>query len=93
MKTKKPKAIFENNCTNSRGHDGITAKLISRAGFEGYTSGLEISASYGVPDANILTMTQYLEGAIEMNDSSSLPVIADCDTDMEMLITLYMIES
>ena len=62
-------------------HDGLTAKLIGESGFDGvWASGLEISASYGIPDANILTMSEYLERAIEMNEATSLPVIADCDT-------------
>ena len=62
-------------------HDGLGSKLIAKSGFEGvWASGLEISASYGVPDANILTMTDYLERACEMNEASTLPVIADCDT-------------
>jgi 2-methylisocitrate lyase-like PEP mutase family enzyme len=62
-------------------HDGLGAKLIEESGFDGvWASGLEISASYGVPDANILTMTQYLERACEMNDACALPVVADCDT-------------
>ena len=45
-----------------------------------WASGLEISASYGVPDANILTMTQFLSKAYEMNQATTLPIIADCDT-------------
>ena len=62
-------------------HDGLGAKLIGESGFDGvWASGLEISASYGLPDANILTMSEYLERAIEMNEATSLPVIADCDT-------------
>ena len=62
-------------------HDGLGAKLIAEAGFDGvWASGLEISASYGLPDANILTMSEYLERAVEMNEATSLPVIADCDT-------------
>jgi phosphoenolpyruvate phosphomutase len=62
-------------------HDGLSAKLVERCGFHGvWASGLEISTSYAVPDANILTMTQYLERAIEMNDATAIPVIADCDT-------------
>ena len=33
-------------------HNGLSAKLVERAGFEGvWASGLEISASYGIPDA------------------------------------------
>ncbi len=62
-------------------HDGLSAKLGENAGFDGiWASGLEISTSFAVPDANILTMSQYLERAGEMYDSISIPVIADCDT-------------
>lgn len=62
-------------------HDGLGAKLIAEANFDAvWASGLEISASHGLPDANILTMTEYLERASEMNDASQLPVVADCDT-------------
>ncbi len=62
-------------------HDGLGAQLIEKHGFDGaWASGLEISASYGVPDANILTMTQYLERAQEMNMASGLPVVCDVDT-------------
>jgi|MDTC01.2.fsa_nt_gb phosphoenolpyruvate phosphomutase len=86
--------IFENKAKNLRdllkskdlirivgAHDGLTSKLIDKANFEGvWASGLEISASHGVPDANILTMSQFLERTIEMNEATNLPVIADCDT-------------
>jgi phosphoenolpyruvate phosphomutase len=62
-------------------HNGLTAKLVERHGFDGiWASGFEISASHGVPDANILTMTDHLNAAISMNDATSIPVIADCDT-------------
>jgi phosphoenolpyruvate phosphomutase len=62
-------------------HDGLSAKLVENNGFDGvWASGFEISASFAVPDANILTMSQYLERASEINDATSIPVIADCDT-------------
>lgn len=62
-------------------HDGISAKLIEQNGFDGvWASGLEISTSHAVPDANILTMSEYLERACEMNNAVAIPVIADCDT-------------
>ncbi len=62
-------------------HDGLTAKLVEQNGFDGvWASGFEISAAHAVPDANILTMTQYLEAASMMNDAVSIPVVADCDT-------------
>jgi len=62
-------------------HNGLTAKLAELNGFDGvWASGLEVSASYAVPDANILTMTQYLQAASAMSDVVSIPVVADCDT-------------
>jgi phosphoenolpyruvate phosphomutase len=62
-------------------HDGLSAKLVEENGFDGvWASGFEISAAHAVPDANILTMTQYLDAASVMNDAISIPVIADCDT-------------
>ncbi len=62
-------------------HDGLGAKLIEKNGFDGlWASGLEISTAHAVPDANILTMTDCLDAAHAMNEASSLPVIADCDT-------------
>ena len=62
-------------------HNALTAKLVERAGFDAvWASGLEISTSHGVPDANILTMTEFLNAAAEMADAVSVPVIADCDT-------------
>ena len=47
-------------------HNGLGAKLIEKNGFDGvWASGLEISTSYAVPDANILTMTENLHVAGE----------------------------
>ena len=54
-------------------HDGLSAKLVEAHGFEGvWASGLEVSTSYAVPDANILTMTQYLERATEMKNAVTI---------------------
>ena len=62
-------------------HDGITAKMVERNGFDGVWAGsFEVSASHAVPDASILTMTQYLQAAYVMNNAISIPVVADCDT-------------
>ncbi|MFX0139039.1 MAG: isocitrate lyase/phosphoenolpyruvate mutase family protein, partial [Candidatus Hodarchaeota archaeon] len=61
-------------------HNGLTARLVERAGFQAvWASSLEVSASHAVPDANILTMTDYLNAAISMNDAVSIPVIVDVD--------------
>lgn len=62
-------------------HNGLGARLIERAGFDGvWASGLEISTAYGLPDANILTMTENLEAARAIHEATALPVICDCDT-------------
>jgi len=88
--------MFESgNLTRSVGaHDGLGAKLIGESGFDAvWASGLEISASYGVPDANILTMSQFLAKAYEMNQATTLPIIADCDTGFgNVNNAIYMME-
>ena len=62
-------------------HDGLTARLVEEARFQGvWASGFEISASYGVPDASILTMTETVQAARTMAEAVGIPVIADCDT-------------
>jgi phosphoenolpyruvate phosphomutase len=62
-------------------HDGLTARLVHEAGFDGvWASGFEISASHGVPDASILTMTETLDAARRMAEAVAIPVVADGDT-------------
>jgi len=62
-------------------HNALGAKLAERAGFHGvWSSGLEISTSYVVPDASILTMSEYLAAAQSMAEAVTIPVVADCDT-------------
>lgn len=61
-------------------HDALSAKLVQEAGFDAiWASGFEISASHGVPDANILTMTDNLLAAGRMARVVGIPIIADCD--------------
>jgi len=61
--------------------NALGAKLVERVGFDAvWVSGFEISTSFGVPDANILTMTDFLNIATSMNEVVSIPIIADCDT-------------
>lgn len=62
-------------------HDGLGARLAEEAGFDAvWASGLEISTAACVPDANILTMTEFLAAAVEMDRATRLPIVADCDT-------------
>jgi len=61
--------------------DALEARLVERAGFDFvWSSSLGVSASYAVPDASLLSMSQYLEAARAMREAISLPIIADCDT-------------
>ncbi len=63
------------------GHSVLSARLVERAGFDAvWASGLELSASHGVPDADILGMRDMLENSGSMARSVGIPVIADCDT-------------
>ena len=62
------------------GHDGLSGRLGERAGFDLiWASGFEISASHGLPDANILDMTDQLSASRQINEAVTIPVIADCD--------------
>jgi phosphoenolpyruvate phosphomutase len=63
-------------------HDAMGAKLAVQAGMDAiWSSGFEISTAHAVPDASILTMTEYLAAAQMIADAvAPVPVIADCDT-------------
>jgi phosphoenolpyruvate phosphomutase len=61
-------------------HDGLSARLAECAGADLiWGSGFEIAAAAGVPDANLLTMTEQLEQCALIARSVGIPVIADCD--------------
>lgn len=62
-------------------HSALGSVLAERAGFAAvWASSFEISAARCLPDASILTMTEYLTAAAHMQQACSVPVIADCDT-------------
>ncbi len=62
-------------------HTALGAVLAQEAGFQAvWSSSFEVSAARCLPDASILTMTEYLEAAANMQKSLRVPVIADCDT-------------
>jgi len=61
--------------------DAMSAKLVETNGFDAIWAGsFAISATHALPDASILTMTEFLHVATNMVDSCKIPVIADCDT-------------
>jgi phosphoenolpyruvate phosphomutase len=62
-------------------HDGISARIVEEAGFRGiWASGLCVSASSGVRDANELSWTQVLAVLEFMSDATSIPILVDADT-------------
>ena len=61
-------------------HDGMSARLGQQAGFDLiWGSGFEIAAAHGVPDANLLTMSDQLRQCQIIGEAVDIPVIADCD--------------
>ena len=61
--------------------DAMSAKLVEMHGFDAVWAGsFAISATHALPDASIMTMTEFLGVTTNMVDACKIPVIADCDT-------------
>ena len=61
--------------------DAMSAKLVEINNFDAIWSGsFAISSTHGVPDASILTMTEFFDVASNMAQTCDIPIIADCDT-------------
>jgi len=61
--------------------DALSAKLVEINDFDAIWAGsFAISATHALPDASILTMTEFLNAATNMEASCNIPIIADCDT-------------
>ena len=61
--------------------DAMSAKLVENAGFDAVWAGsFAISATHALPDASILTMTEFFNVASAMTNACDIPIIADCDT-------------
>ncbi|KAI1623536.1 Phosphonopyruvate hydrolase complex with Phosphonopyruvate and Mg++ [Exophiala viscosa] len=63
-------------------HNPLSAKLVAQTyGFDAiWASGFELSASYAVPDASVLSPNIHLEMTRAMAEVQDLPIIADLDT-------------
>ena len=62
-------------------HNPLAAKLAAAAGFDAiWGSGFELSASYAVPDASILSLDTHLDIMRAIGEVQDAPVIADLDT-------------
>ncbi len=61
--------------------DALSAKLVEVHGFDAVWAGsFAISATHALPDASILTMTDFLHVSSNMAEACEIPIIADCDT-------------
>jgi len=73
-------------------HNPMAAKLAEEAGFNGiWGSGFELSASYAVPDANILSMSTHLEMIRAIASVVSIPLVADVDTGFGNAVNVHYI--
>ena len=55
--------------------DAMSAKLVELSGFDAVWSGsFAISTTHGVPDASILTMTEFFDVASNMSETCNIPV-------------------
>jgi phosphoenolpyruvate phosphomutase len=62
-------------------HDAMSARLIDNYGFDAvWVSGFGVSAmAYGLPDLNLITMSETLDVTRRIDGVTELPVIVDCD--------------
>jgi phosphoenolpyruvate phosphomutase len=62
-------------------HDAMSARLIEARGFHAvWVSGFGVSAmAYGLPDLNLVTMTETLDVTRRIEGVVDLPVVVDCD--------------
>jgi methylisocitrate lyase len=59
----------------------LVARMAERLGFPAvYLSGAALSASAGVPDVGLLTLTEFVEAARDITNTTSLPLLCDADT-------------
>lgn len=61
--------------------NGLVGRAVAAAGFEGcYVSGAAVSASFGVPDVGMVSLTEFCGVIEQVSRGSGLPVLADADT-------------
>ncbi len=61
--------------------NALSAKMLQHLGFQAiYLSGGALSASAGVPDVGLLTLTEFVDEASRLASATSLPLLCDADT-------------
>lgn len=62
-------------------YNPLVARLAEQAGFQAiYLSGAALSASMGLPDVGLVTLTEFVDFARGITTASKLPLISDADT-------------
>lgn len=62
-------------------HDAMAALLAKEAGFEAlYLSGAAFSASLGLPDLGLITLSELADRTREISRATGLPILVDVDT-------------
>ncbi|MFI7449777.1 isocitrate lyase/phosphoenolpyruvate mutase family protein [Nonomuraea sp. NPDC049714] len=62
-------------------HSALGAAIAQEVGFDAiWASSFEISAARCLPDASLLTMTDYLQVTVQMLEACAVPIVADVDT-------------
>ncbi len=71
-------------------HNPLGALLVEEANFDAvWGSGFELSASFGLPDASLITMSDQLEMTRRIVEAIHIPVIADFDTGFGNAINVH----
>jgi 2-methylisocitrate lyase-like PEP mutase family enzyme len=62
-------------------YDAASAQVLAQIGFQALWAGGKVSSAsrLGVPDVNLMTMTEQLEFCTSIVDATGLPVVADTD--------------
>jgi phosphoenolpyruvate phosphomutase len=69
--------------------DALTARIAADAGFDGlWVSSFEVSATLGLPDLGLLTMSECLDAAARVSAATPMPTLVDCDTGFGDAINL-----
>jgi methylisocitrate lyase len=61
--------------------NALVARMAERVGFQAiYLSGGALSASFGVPDVGLITLTEFVDQARSIAAATRLPLLCDADT-------------
>lgn len=81
LRKKFKRKILSNGVVLPGAYNALTAMQIEQTGFEGaYISGAALSASAGLPDIGLLTLSEFSFFIKYITQAVKIPCIADCDT-------------